>query len=90
MTQLQPNIVVINRAYKNGCNAYSIGAHGIRKDLIAYQGAIPGLQTELCKAFLNALGKGLFCMRDAGNAIFLAEYLHPVFMAVGHHADLDI
>ena len=47
MTQLQPNIVVIDGIYQNGSHTGTVCTQCIRKDLIAYQGAIPGLQTML-------------------------------------------
>ena len=90
MTQLQPDIMIVNCLHQNGCDTGSIGAKGIRKDLIAHQSAIPGTQGKFCKAFLNSLGKRFIGMGDAWNPETFAKNLHPLLVAVGHHTKLNI
>jgi len=90
MPQLQPNIVIVNGLYQNGSHTAAVGAQGIRKDLIAHQGALFWVSTKLCKAFSDALGEGLAGMGDAGKIIFRGKDLDAVLVAVGYDTKFDI
>ena len=56
MTQLQPDIMIVNGANQNGHHARIIGAEGICKDLIAHQCGFLCRNRVLCKAFIDADG----------------------------------
>ena len=90
MTQLQPNIMVIDGFDQYGNHTGAIGTQGIRKDLIPHQRTFRRFHLVSLKTFPDTLGKGLVGMGNARNAVFFTKDLHPVFMTVRYHAKPDI
>ena len=87
MTQLQPDIMIVNSLHQNGSDPGAVTAQHIRIDLVTHQRSILRINTELPQALLNPLSKRLLGMGDAGNAVLFTEYLHTIALAVGYHAN---
>ena len=62
MTQLQPEIMIVDRLDQDTADTGAVGAQGVRVDLIACQSASALGQSIAGKAFFDALGEGLFRM----------------------------
>ena len=90
MAQLQPNGVVMDGFHQNGLYFIGIGPQHIRINLVPNQSAPLRRQAKFRQAGPDALRKGLPGVGNAGDVLLLAENLHPVFPAVGHHAKLNI
>ena len=88
MTQLQPEIMIVDGLDQDAADTGAVGAQGVRVDLIACQGANALGQSVAGKALLDALGEGLFCMGNTVNSIGGAEFLHPILFGIGNHANL--
>ena len=90
MAQFQPDIMVVDCFDQNGYDTGAVGTQRVGKNLIAYQGAIFRGDLIFIKALTDSLGKRFLGMRDTINAILFAKDLHPVLVAVGHHAKLNV
>ena len=90
MPGLEPEIMVVDSLYQDRTDTAAIGAKGIGEDLVAHQRRPGCRDLVFFQALTDALGKGLFRVGDAIHTIVIAEDLHPVFMAVGHHAYRNI
>jgi hypothetical protein len=89
MAGLQPEIMIMDRAYQYGPNASTVRSQCIRKDLVTDQGRVFRRYTELGHTFSKTHRSRFFCPDDAGNAIFLTEAYDSAPLAVGNNTQLD-
>ena len=90
MTQLQPDIMIVNGFDQDGCDPGAIAPQHIGKDLIAGQRSSLRRNAESIQALTDPLGERLLRMGNAGNAILLTELPDTIPLAIGNHANLDV
>ena len=86
MTQLQPDIMIVNGLDQDGSDIGTVGAQGVGEYLITYQRANRGVDIIGGKAFFDSLGKGLPGMGNTGKTIVLGKDLHPIPLTVRNDA----
>ena len=82
MTQLQPDIMIVNSLYQDRCDAGTIGAHSVCENLVSHQAAFRGAGLIFFQALFDTFGKGFVSVGNTIDTIFCAEFLHTVFFAV--------
>ena len=90
MSQLQPDIMIIDGANQNWHYACIIGAEGIGIDLVAHQRSVGRQHTIFLQTLPDSLGKWLLGVGDAVNAVLVTENLDTVIVTIGHHANPDL
>ena len=89
MAEFQPEIMIVNGVNQNRHHTGKIPAQGVRIDLISHNCSLRSGNTISLQTLPDPSGAGLGRMGDAGNLIGFAEYLNPILVAVGHHAQLN-
>ena len=82
--------MITNGSDQNGGKARAVSAQGIRKYLIAHNGALLGLPVIFGQALADSFGEWLFRMGDAVQPIFLAKHLYSIPLGITHHAHLHM